>query len=74
MEKNACVPKVVPANANVPVILVGNKVDLGNREVDREECVEICQEKKRIYMETSALTGENVEELFKVAAVVSVAK
>jgi Ras-related protein Rab-11A len=52
---------------NTPFILVGNKVDLHKREVNREEAAMVAREFSAPYFETSALHGENVEELFQMA-------
>lgn len=49
----------------VPKIVVGNKLDLSHqRVVSREQCEHIAQEHNLLYMEVSATTGENLEELF----------
>ena len=48
------------------VILIGNKNDLkDSREVNKEEALKFAKLKGLPYFETSALTGENVEEIFK---------
>ncbi len=52
---------------NTPFILVGNKMDLHKREVSTEEAKRVAQEFSAFYFETSALEGENVEELFQLA-------
>eukprot|EP00002_Diphylleia_rotans_P006207 TRINITY_DN1554_c0_g1_i1.p1 TRINITY_DN1554_c0_g1~~TRINITY_DN1554_c0_g1_i1.p1 ORF type:complete len:207 (-),score=39.92 TRINITY_DN1554_c0_g1_i1:263-883(-) len=52
------------ANPNTVIMLIGNKVDLGNREVTFEEASRFAQENGLLYCETSARTGENVEEAF----------
>ena len=46
-------------------ILVGNKLDLENREVDKERIEKFCQEKNLKYFETSARNNINVERIFK---------
>lgn len=46
------------------MILLGNKVDL-EREVEVEEAEDLAQRLSCDYLETSALTGINVEEAFK---------
>jgi small GTP-binding protein len=49
----------------IPLILVANKVDLKeSRVVTSEEGEEYAKEKGFIYVESSALTGENVEEAY----------
>ena len=54
-------------NGDVPILLVGNKVDLKDRrQISPEEGKEVCQKNKLAgYIETSAKTGYNVEETFK---------
>lgn len=52
---------------NTPFILVGNKVDLIKREVSEAEAEAVAHEFSVPYFETSALKGENVEELFQMA-------
>ncbi|MFX1345094.1 MAG: GTP-binding protein [Promethearchaeota archaeon] len=59
----------------ISVVIVGNKRDLVNeREVDYEEGVTYAEmlsekyNKKISYIETSALTGENIEEAFGIVA------
>lgn len=48
------------------IILVGNKSDLENlREVTKEEAINYAKEHKMPFFETSALTSNNVEEVFK---------
>lgn len=49
---------------NVITTLVGNKIDLENREVTRDEAKAYADKKGLYYMETSALSGANVEKLF----------
>jgi len=53
------------ASANIVILLVGNKKDLeADREVTFMEASRFAQENDLIFVETSALTGENVEEAF----------
>lgn len=50
---------------NTVIMLVGNKLDLAkDREVSYEEASRFAEENGLIYLETSAKTGENVEEAF----------
>ena len=54
------------APKNVLMILVGNKCDLeDNREVSQEEGKEFAEKNGMKFFETSAKTGQNVEEVFK---------
>jgi len=51
---------------NILLILVGNKVDLGNsREITTEEGMELAKELGIYYMETSAKTNENIGDVFE---------
>ncbi|XP_052219622.1 ras-related protein Rab-4B isoform X1 [Dreissena polymorpha] len=53
------------ASPNIVIILVGNKKDLeAEREVTFLEASRFAQENELLFLETSALTGENVEETF----------
>ena len=46
-------------------IVVGNKLDLENREVDKERIEKFCEEKNLKYFETSARNNINVRRMFK---------
>ena len=50
---------------NIPVIIVGNKIDLNEREIKTEEANKYCNELGYKYFETSAKTGENVNQTIK---------
>ncbi|XP_047138478.1 ras-related protein Rab-5C isoform X1 [Hydra vulgaris] len=53
------------ASANIVISLAGNKADLGNkRMVDYEEAHAYAEENGLLFMETSAKTASNVNELF----------
>jgi len=52
------------ANKDIAIILVGNKTDLANREVTFLEASRYAQENDLMFLETSALSGEGVEEIF----------
>jgi Ras-related protein Rab-11A len=54
-----------------PFILVGNKADLNNREVASTEGQALAQEFSAPYIETSALKGNNVKEVFRMATYVA---
>lgn len=49
------------------ILLVGNKQDLQNREVKMDRIEDFLSGRKdsSLYIETSALTGHNVEEAFR---------
>ena len=49
----------------VEVLIIGNKIDL-ERNVTLEELKNVALENKTLYMETSAMTGENVNKAFEV--------
>lgn len=50
----------------VPMVLVGNKVDLENlREVDREEGLDFARTCRIPFFETSAKTRINIDEVSK---------
>jgi Ras-related protein Rab-1A len=63
-------------NVSIPKVLVGNKkdlvadtgavteVDMGERKVSTEEGSRLALKNKMIFFETSAFTGENVNEVF----------
>merc|ERR1712072_1317042 len=52
------------ANANMVIMLIGNKCDMEHREVSFEEGAEFAREHGLIFRETSAKTAQNVEEAF----------
>jgi GTPase SAR1 family protein len=49
------------------ILLIGNKEDLPQREVKQSRVEEMLSNNKSkiVYMETSALTGHNVNDAFK---------
>ena len=49
---------------NVLKVLVGNKCDLEERQVSKEEGQKFANENGMLFFETSAHTGKNVEKLF----------
>ena len=54
-------------NEHVPMILVGNKCDLENeRDVDKTEAEELAKEWGIEYIEASAKTKTNIEEIYKI--------
>merc|ERR1712187_446383 len=52
------------ANANMAIMLIGNKCDLERREVTFEEGAQFARDNGLIFRETSAKTAQNVEEAF----------
>ena len=55
-------------NKTFPYFYVGNKADLVREETQANTIKDKANEQSAIYIETSAKTGENVEELFKKVA------
>ena len=49
----------------IAVIIIGNKIDCKEREVDKQEAYNYCAELGYPYFETSAKTGENVNETIR---------
>ena len=50
----------------VYLLMIGNKSDLGNREVTNEEAVEKAQKWNISYLETSAKTGDNIMKILDI--------
>jgi GTPase SAR1 family protein len=50
--------------SNIPITLVGNKIDLPNRVISCEEGVQMGRKCAAPYRETSARTGDCVDEVF----------
>ena len=52
---------------NIPILLIGNKLDLieeQGRQVEADNAANFAEEQGLTYLETSAKTGENVEDAF----------
>ena len=50
-------------SADIPMILVGNKLDLEDRRIiDKERAMEFAKNEKLEYIETSSKTGENINK------------
>ena len=47
---------------NIPAIIIGNKIDLPEREVKKDDGEKFAKEQKYEYFETSAKSGEGVSE------------
>jgi small GTP-binding protein len=55
----------VKGSVNVPIMLIGNKIDLSDeRKVSKEEGKRFAEEHNMFFMEVSAKTGENVKETY----------
>merc|ERR1712232_1477489 len=52
------------ASSDMPVMLIGNKCDLPNREVSYEEGAQFARDHGLVFRETSAKTAQNVEDVF----------
>ena len=46
---------------NMPIIIIGNKIDIPNRVIDKETALNFAKEQNFDYYETSAKTGEGVD-------------
>lgn len=58
------------ANANMSIMLIGNKCDLAHRRaVSTEEGEQFAKEHGLIFMEASAKTAQNVEEVRKIVLI-----
>lgn len=56
-------------NDDVIIVLVGNKADsVGNRVISEQEAMAYAKNHGMSYIETSAKTGQNVEQVFKLGA------
>jgi Ras-related protein Rab-4B len=63
--KNWCNDSRLLASKDISIMLIGNKCDLkGDRIVTFLEASRFAQEQDCMFLETSALTGENVDEVF----------
>jgi len=49
----------------VPIILIGNKIDISNRKIDKEIAKDFARKHNCEYFETSAKTGEGVDNAIK---------
>ena len=51
--------------SEIPIIIIGNKIDCNEREVKREEAEKFWKAQGYPYFETSAKTGENIDMTIK---------
>lgn len=56
--------EVVKMVGEIPHVIIGNKADLKRREISIKEAQSYAQNNHSIYIETSAKSGQNVEEAF----------
>jgi small GTP-binding protein len=62
-------------SSNISLILVGNKIDLKDeREVETKEGSDLAENLGLTYIETSAKTGENINDAFKMLALLMIKK
>ncbi|MCK4444397.1 MAG: GTP-binding protein, partial [Thermoplasmata archaeon] len=60
------IPRLYEAVGKIPIIIVGNKVDLvEKKKPHEEEAKDFCSEYGSEYYLSSAKSGENVEKIFK---------
>ncbi len=52
------------ADSDVEIVLVGNKIDMTNRAINEEEGKTLAKKYNVPFIETSALTGYNIEKTF----------
>ena len=62
---NMWLEKIRAITSNLPIVLFGNKCDIGNREVTKEEAQKLANSKKMIYFETSAKNNTGINEGFE---------
>jgi small GTP-binding protein len=67
--------EIINASPNISLILVGNKIDLKDeREVKLQEGSALAEKLGLSYIETSAKTGENINDAFKMLALLMIKK
>ena len=49
----------------VPLVIIGNKIDLNGREINKEDAEKFCSQEGYKYFETSAKTGEGVDDCIR---------
>jgi small GTP-binding protein len=67
--------EIIKASPNISLILVGNKIDLkDDREILNKEGSKLAEKLGLSYIETSAKTGENINDAFKMLALLMIKK
>lgn len=56
--------EVIDNRGLIPLLLIGNKVDLPNNEVTTEEATELAKKHNTLYFDASAKSGKSVELIF----------
>jgi Ras-related protein Rab-1A len=49
----------------IPVVIIGNKIDSDEREIKTEDAESFCKQQNYPYFETSAKTGENIDNTIR---------
>ncbi len=68
---NSWIREIRQNSPGTPFVIVGNKNDIRTREVDRKEIEDLASQFRVPYVETSAKKSTNVEEAFRVAAILA---
>ena len=66
---NYWLDEIKNVSVNIPIVLFGNKCDLENRQVSKEEAENYAKEKNILYFETSAKNNIGVKEGFEALAI-----
>eukprot|EP01097_Dermamoeba_algensis_P003422 TRINITY_DN2391_c0_g1_i1.p1 TRINITY_DN2391_c0_g1~~TRINITY_DN2391_c0_g1_i1.p1 ORF type:complete len:204 (-),score=41.82 TRINITY_DN2391_c0_g1_i1:307-873(-) len=61
---NAAIKRAKEEQPRVPIVLIGNKCDLEERQVTKNEGLELAKHLNCTFVETSAKTGQNIEACF----------
>ncbi|KAH0794248.1 GTPase KRas isoform X2 [Histomonas meleagridis] len=56
--------RITSGKEDIPIVVCGNKCDIEERSITKEEANQLCQSFKIKYFETSAKTNYNVSEVF----------
>lgn len=60
--------KIIPTEQSYPMVALGNKIDLADRQVPQEVAQDWCKEKNIPYFEVSAKNDINVVQAFEMLA------